>query len=64
VRTGKQGFFPVAFLAADVKFDVCCLGAQGMNPVAGGYFSEKSPLKGEVYEGKTPSSGLIAATIG
>jgi hypothetical protein len=35
-----------------------------VNPVAGGYFSEKSPLKGEVYEGKTPSSDLIAVTIG
>jgi hypothetical protein len=33
-----------------------------MNPVAGGYFSEKSPLKREVYEGKTPPTGLIAAT--
>jgi hypothetical protein len=35
-----------------------------MNPVTGGYFSETSSLKGEGYEGKTPSSGLIAATIG
>jgi len=64
VRTGKQGFSPVAFLAADVKLGVCCPGAQGMNPVAGGYFSEKSLLKGEVYESKTLPSGLIAATLG
>jgi hypothetical protein len=48
VPTGKQGFFPVAFLAADVKLGVCCPGAQGMNPVAGDYFSKKSSLKGEV----------------
>jgi hypothetical protein len=48
VRTGKQGFFPIAFWAAEVKLGVCCLGAQGMNPVAGGYFSEKSSLKGDL----------------